>query len=111
MFKNGKELKINTNMNCKAKIISCTVSHSHDAMRIIPFVVDHNPRNHNLLLLTKQYLPIQTGSKLINVVRVHKQQVKDSALRNVPYSEHLELFVLVENSKCFLFSKIKEENK
>ena len=52
----------------------------------------------------------QTGTKLTDRVRVHKQHIRDTSVRTTPCSEHFDLCAN-GNFHIFPFYKINEENE
>ena len=52
----------------------------------------------------------QTGNKLADRVRVHKQQIRDPSVRNTPCSEHFDSCAN-GNFLIFPFYKITEDNE
>ena len=86
-LKNGKELKVNTNMNCKSRnLIYCITCPGCDEFYIG-----------------------ETKTKLTSRVNVHRHQIKNAALRCIPCSEHLDICAQGD-FKIFPFHKINEEN-
>ena len=87
-FKNGKTFRVNDNMSCKSKnLIYCMICPS----------------------CSEEYIG-QTGTKLADRVRVHKQQIKDPTVRNTPCSAHFDncghgKFII------FPFYKVKSDNE
>ena len=87
-FKNGMKFNVNSNMTCKSKnLLYCMTCPT----------------------CGENYIG-QTGTKLTDRVRVHKQQIRDPTLRNTPCSGH---FDSCGNGHfhIFPFFKIKEENE
>ena len=67
-FKNGMKFNVNSNMTCKSKnLLYCMTCPT----------------------CGENYIG-QTGTKLADQVRVHKQQIRDPTLRNTPCSGHFD---------------------
>ena len=87
-FKCGKTFTVKTNMSCKSKnLIYCMTCTS----------------------CGENYIG-QTGTKLTDRVRVHKQHIRDPSVRTTPCSEHFDLCAN-GNFHIFPFYKINEENE
>ena len=87
-FKCGKTFTIRTNMSCKSRnLIYCMTCTS----------------------CGENYIG-QTGTKLADRVRVHKQQIRDPSVRNTPCSEHFDLCAN-GNFLIFPFYKLSENNE
>lgn len=87
-FQNNKSFKVNANMNCKSKnLLYCMTCSS----------------------CGKQYIG-QTGNKLSDRVRVHKQQIRDPSIRNTNCSTHFDTCCNGKFS-IFPFYKVTCENE
>lgn len=88
IFKNGMKFDVKSSMTCKSKnLIYCMTCPTCE----------------------ENYIG-QTGTKLADRVRVHKQQIKDPTIRNTPCSEHFDSCGK-GHFYIFPFYKIKEENE
>ena len=87
-FRNGKTFRVNDNMTCKSRnLIYCMVCPS----------------------CGDEYIG-QTGTKLADRVRVHKQQIRDPDVRNTPCSAHFDICGH-RKFTIFPFYKVKLDNE
>ena len=87
-FKNGITFNVHSNMNCKTKnVIYCMTCDG----------------------CGENYIG-QTGNKVSDRVRVHKQQIRDPSVRNTACSEHFDVCGRGQ-FKIFPFYKVKEESE
>ena len=85
-FKNGITFNVHSNMKCKTKnVIYCMTCNG----------------------CGENYIG-QTGNKVSDRVRVHKQQIRDPSVRNTACSEHFDVCERGQ-FKIFPFYKVKEE--
>ena len=95
-FKSGDAFKVDRTINCKSQnLINCATCSSW-----------------------KENYIRQTGDALIDWVRVHKQQIKDPSVRNIPCCEHFDrctqkkfrifisLFFFVEDKSFRLWKEV-----
>ncbi|KAK3091940.1 hypothetical protein FSP39_023867 [Pinctada imbricata] len=87
-FKNGKVFHVNAKMNCKSKNLIYEMTCPNCGENYVG----------------------QTGTKLADRVRVHKQQIRDPSTRNTPCSGHFDMCGGGSFS-IFPFYKVKEDNE
>jgi hypothetical protein len=87
-FKCGKTFTIRTNMSCKSRNLTYCMTCTSCGENYIG----------------------QTGIKLDDRVRVHKQQIRDPSVRNTPCSEHFDLCAN-GNFLIFPFYQLSENNE